>query len=141
MLKISGRSLILLASFLILPVAGFCQDAPKVQWGKSTEEVAKSQRVQVESGRGYYEPDALKKEGDTISFRVFKSFDSSLKDAGVNYLINCSSQEISSAVGEGPSAQWKTPVRMLAGEPFYTFAKNQCGWGPGFGAKIKSFFD
>lgn len=141
MLKNSASRVFLLGLALMSPVLGFCQDASKAPWGKSTEEIVKTQRLQVESGRGYYEPDALKKEGDLITFKVFKSFDPSAKDVGVSYAINCASEEISSAMGDGPNAQWKTPVRMLAGEPFYSFAKKQCGWGPGFGSRVKSLFD
>ena len=135
-------ALSLTLSFSLASPLAVAQEASKVQWGKNVEEVAKTMRLPVEPGRGYYDPAALKKENDILTVKVFKFQDPNPKDKGVSYMINCGSQEIASSDNaDSPEAKWTPPMHMLAGEPFFSFARKECGWGPGFGSKIKSLFD
>jgi hypothetical protein len=133
---------VFLAFTLLAPVPGLCQN--EIKWGapkEAAKEGVKPMRTPMEGMKTYYEPEAVKKDGGIVYFKMFNSYDPADKEAGVSYAVNCSTQEISSATGEGASVKWNAPERVLAGESMYAFGKKMCGWGPGFGSKIKSLFD
>lgn len=110
---------------LSLAVPGFCQSAAPPE--------AKPARTQVDGMKTFYEPDAVKKEGEVLSFRMYPSHDPLSKVAGTEYSINCKTQEISIRQKSG---EWDQPLRVLAGEQLYPIAKKLCGWGPGFWNKL-----
>ena len=94
---------------------------------------AKPTRVRVDGMRTYYDPGNVKKNGDSISFKVYPSPDPA-KEEGDEYSVNCKSQEMSAK--EGGRKDWSPPSRLLAGESVYPIAKKFCEWGPGFWQKL-----
>lgn len=112
-----------------LPVAGHCDG--KVPWGENTKQF----RVPVDGMKTFYEPEAVTRDGDALYFRMYAGSDPSLPEEGVEYSINCKTEEYTSKAGE-----WKPPVRVLPGEQMYPIAKRLCEWGAFFGG-IKKIFD
>lgn len=123
------KSLLLLLA-IALPSAGHCDG--KAPWG----EAAKQYRPPVDGMKTFYEPEAVTKDGDALYFRMYSNSDPAVREEGVEYSINCKTEEFTSKAGE-----WKSPTRVLPGEPMYPIAKKLCEWGTGFGATIKKFFD
>lgn len=129
----------LLPLALLLPIAALAadDDTSKPQWGK-TEQSAAKLRTQVDGMNTYYDPEALKKDGDVYFVRVYNSYDPQVKETGTDYAINCATQEIATASG----GQWGKPQRILGGEAMYAFGKKLCDWGPGWFSKaIKAVTD
>lgn len=110
---------------LSLAAPGFCQSAALPE--------TKPMRTQVDGMKTFYEPDAVKKEGEVLSFKMYPSYDPMSKVAGTEYSINCKTQEISIRQKSG---EWDKPFRVLAGEQLYPIAKKMCDWGPGFWKKL-----
>lgn len=115
---------------LAMPLVGHCDG--KAPWSENT----KQYRAPVEGMKTFYEPEAVTKDGEVVYFRMYSSRDPTVREEGVEYSINCKSEEFTSKVGE-----WKPPTRVLPGEQMYPIAKKLCGWGSGLGVTIKKFFD
>jgi len=124
---------ITLALFLLLctlSTIGHCDDQPR--WGDS----AKPMRTPVEGMKTYYEPEAVKKDDEVVYFRMYATRDPAMREEGIEYSINCKTEEFSSKAGD-----WKKPVRILPGEQMYPLGKKLCGWGSGIGTTLKKIFD
>jgi len=122
-----------LAFFLLLftlPGIGLCDGSPR--WG----EAAKPMRTPVEGMKTFYEPEAVKKDEEVVYFRMYTTRDPATREEGVEYSINCKTEEFSSKAGE-----WKKPVRILPGEQMYPMGKKLCDWGSGIGTTLKKIFD
>lgn len=122
-----------LALFLLaasLPAIGHCDGKP--QWG----ETAKTMRTPVDGMKTFYDPEAVKKDDEVVSFRMYATRDPAAREEGIEYSINCKTEEFSSKAGE-----WKKPVRVLPGEQMYPIGKKLCGWGSGIGTTLKKIFD
>lgn len=113
-----------------LPAAGYCDG--KAPWS----EAAKQSRTPVDGMKTFYEPEAVSKDGDALYFRMYSSPDPAAREEGIEYSINCKTEEFTSKAGA-----WKPPIRVLPGEQMYPIAKKLCEWGSGFGAGIKKLFD
>ncbi len=122
--------LIFFLLLLILPGIAHCDDKPL--WGASE----KPMRTPVESMKTFYEPEAVKKVEDVVYFRMYATRDPAARDAGIEYSINCKTEEFSSRNGD-----WKKPVRILPGEQMYPIGKKLCDWGSGLGTSLKKIFD
>ncbi len=120
-------ALALLLAFA-LPTAGLCED--KIPWGDSAG--TKKLRTQVDGMKTFYDPEAVKKDGGAVYFKMYSAADPAAKDEGVDYAINCKTQEVAMKAGE-----WKKPERVLPGEQLYPIAKKLCEWGPGFFERAK----
>jgi len=128
---VKPMKLLLLFSICLLPVAGYCDG--NNSWGKSEQKT----RSPVEGMSTYYEPEALKKDDNTFSFKMYTSYDPTSSDAGVEYKINCETQEFTNKTAN----DWKQPERIFPGEQIYPFAKKICEWNsPGFFGRIKKEF-
>lgn len=104
----------------------------KGPWNETTRQY----RTPVDGMKTFYEPEAVTKDGDAVYFRMYSSHDPATREEGVEYSINCNTQEFTSKAGE-----WKPPTRVLPGERMYPIAKKLCEWGSGFGSGIKKLFD
>jgi hypothetical protein len=126
------KNLLLLLLICSFPVAGYCGD--NIPWG----DVAKKTRTPVPGTSSFYEPDALNKDDKMISFKMYSSYDAASPDQGVEYKINCETQEYTNKEGDG----WKKPEHIVPGEQLYPFLKKVCELGPGFfGRMKKNMFD
>ena len=124
------RTIVLLLLAISLPAAGYCDG--KGPWSGA----AKPSRAPVDGMKTFYEPEAVTKDGDALYFRMYSSPDPAVREEGIEYSINCKTEEFSSKAGE-----WQQPIRVLPGEQMYPIAKKLCEWGSGFGTSIKKLFD
>jgi len=95
------------------------------KWGKS-DEAEKHARMPVDGMKTYYDPASVRKDDDVVLVKMFNSYDLTIKDEGVSYTFNCTTQEFSSRIGE--KGKWEQPIRILPGEQLYPFAKKLCLW-------------
>ena len=113
-----------------LPASAHGDDKP--QWGVA----AKTLRVPVDGMKTFYDPEAVKKDEEVVYFRMYSTRDPATREEGVEYSINCKTEEFSSKAGE-----WRKPVRVFPGEQMYPIGKKLCGWGSGIGTSLRKIFD
>lgn len=118
------KKLVLLIPALLLPAAGWCQS--NIQWSNPD----KKYRTLIENMKVYYEPDNVKEDGDTVSFKTYRSADPANQDEAGHYVINCKTQEFVSLNKKGEPLE--PPMQVLPGEQIYPIGKKLCDWGPGF---------
>ncbi|MBS1190023.1 MAG: hypothetical protein H6R10_1815 [Rhodocyclaceae bacterium] len=119
---------VFLLAFL-LPSLAMAQGA--VQWGSSD----KPYRQPANGMKGYYEPEKVTRDGDTVSFKIYRSADPVVPDELGNYTVNCDTREyVTTEKGKATP-----PMKLLAGEQIYPMAAKFCEWGDGKGF-FKQFF-
>lgn len=114
---------------LLIPTLAMADD--KVQWGSSD----KAYRYPMDGMKGYFEPTKVKKDGDVVSFTVYRSADPAVPDEVGRYMVNCETKEYAAVEKGQPSA----PMKLLAGEQLYPMSAKFCEWGDGKGF-FKQFF-
>jgi len=102
-----------------------------VQWGSSD----KPYRQPADGMKGYYEPEKVTRDGDVVSFKVYRSADPVVPDEVGSYMVNCDTREYAT-VDKGKPTK---PMKLLAGEQLYSISAKLCEWGDGKGF-FKSFF-
>lgn len=123
----TGKPLVLLA--LLMPALALAQGA--VQWG-STD---KPYRHPVDGMKGYYEPEKIARNGDVVSFKVYRSADPVVPDLVGSYMVNCETREYATVENGKPT----NPMKLLAGEALYPISAKLCEWPDGKGY-FKQFF-
>lgn len=91
-----------------------------VKWG-STE---KAYRTPAEGMRGYYEPDNVSRDGEVISFKIYRSADPAVQDILGSYMVNCDTKELVTIEKGQPTP----PMKLLAGEQLYSVSAKFCEW-------------
>lgn len=122
------NKLVLLIPALLLPLSAYSQS--NIQWSKTE----KKYRTLIDNMKVYYEPEKIKKDGDTVSFKTYRSSDPANPDEAGNYVINCSTQEFVSLNAKGEPLE--PPMRVLPGEQLHPIGNKLCDWGPGFIRKL-----
>jgi len=115
---------------LLLPTAVYA-DGPT--WGKSASEDGSRARTYISGMKAYYEANAVDNSDGVAKFKIYKSATASAQDPGTDYALNCETREVTSRSGEGATAAWKAPVKVLDGEAMYHLGRQLCDWDkPGF---------
>lgn len=113
----------------LLPTLAVAQGA--VQWGSSD----KPYRHPVDGMKGYYEPEKVSRNGEVVSFKIYRSADPVVPDVVGSYMVNCETREYA-VVDQGKPSN---PMKLLAGEQLYPISAKLCEWGDGKGF-LKNFF-
>ena len=72
----------------------------------------------------YHEPDKVLREGNGISFRLYRSGVSGTPDEVGRFNINCETRDFIRTVND----QATQPAKVLAGEELYPMGKKFCEW-------------
>lgn len=104
-----------------LPTIALAQAS--VQWS-SADAPPSAARESVPGHKKYFEPEKIKKNGEIVSFSLYRSQTPGANDALGEYMINCASREFVT-VTKGQASE---PMKILAGEEFYAVGKRFCEW-------------
>ncbi len=118
------KTLLVLVATLLLQIPALAQQSP--QWGSSN----RAARQDIEGMKTYYEPDKVERNGNVVSFALYRSSNPAAADEVGRYMINCETRELATVVG----GQASPPARLIAGEELYPIGKKLCEWDQ------KSFF-
>lgn len=114
---------------LLMPALAIAQGT--VQWG-STD---KPYRNPLDGMKGYYEPEKVARNGDVVSFTVYRSADPVVPDVIGKYMVNCETREYATVEAGKPTS----PMKLLPGEQLYAVSAKFCEWSDGKGY-FKQFF-
>lgn len=115
---------------VLLPSLALAQ-GNNVQWGSSEKEY----RHPVEGMKGYYEPEKVSRDGDVVSFKIYRSANPAVTGVVGEYMVNCYTKELVTMEDGKPTP----PMKLLAGESLYPISAKLCEWGDGKGF-FKQFF-
>lgn len=118
-MKPNPAPLLILA--LVLPTLALAQQA--VPWGSSAQPTP---RESIEGMKTYYEPAKVERNGEVVSFTLYRSSTPAAADEAGRYLINCETRELVSIV----KGKTTPPARLIAGEALYPIGKKLCEWDP-----------
>lgn len=113
------KSVPVLCLALLAPSFALAQGAG-VQWGSSE----KPYRQPAEGMKGYFEPEKITRDGDVVSFTVYRSANPAVTDEIGSYMVNCDTREYATV----EKGQATPPVKLLAGEQLYPISKQLCEW-------------
>jgi hypothetical protein len=116
-----NKPLLAIALAMVLPSLASAQQ--NVASGAPAKPAA---RELVPGMRSYYEPERVQREGDRVSFTLYRSAVPATPDALDKFQIDCQTRE-AAVVIEGQATQ---PARVLAGEALYPIGKKLCEWDP-----------
>ena len=102
-----------------------------VQWGSSE----KAYRHPVDGMKGYYEPEKVSRNGDVVSFKIYRSANPAVTGLVGDYMVNCDTRELVTLEDGKPTP----PMKLLAGESLYPISAKLCEWPDGKGY-FKQFF-